>query len=475
MAAGDRSDGDRGKSAGRDGPLAAAVAGRLPQARWFAEKGRAVTDVRLADLVPLADGLTLGIVAVTVTDDTGHDVGSAAPAVAAFPTRYATVLEPPSSDDVAVTPAFARWLIHTIATGAEFAGRAGRLVGRPIEGAWIADAGPTRVRPLGVDASNTSFRVHCGPQDLAVKLLRRCRAGIQPEVEVGAFLATAAPWFTTPHLRGWLEYIDEATGDSTAVATLHDFAAGRVGGWDRLLELATAGGLGGPHGDRMLAIVTAIGRATAQMHEALTCRPHDPAFAAHRATRDDLRAIAATLADHARRVLGARAAPLVARFEALPSHWSPLPLVRVHGDYHLGQVLLSEDPRLEAESPLVIDFEGEPSRSLADRRRKQPAAKDVAGMKRSFDYLLRAAAAAGGPAWREGDLRRLEAEFFVAYQAVLTEVQGDWWPSDRVLADRLVEAFTIDKAIYELDYERRNRPAWVAVPQAAVETFLQST
>jgi predicted trehalose synthase len=474
MAAGDRSDGDP-KSAGRDGPLAAAVAGRLPQARWFAEKGLALADVRLADLVPLSDGLALGIVAVTATDGTGHGVVSAAPAPAAAPTRYATVLEPPGSDDVAVTPAFARWLIDTIATGAEVAGRAGRLVGRPIERPGIVDSGPARVTPLGVDASNTSFRVHCSPHDLAVKLLRRCRAGIQPEVEVGAFLATEAPWFTTPHLRGWLEYIDEATGESTAVATLHDFAAGRVGGWDRLLELATAGGLDGPHGDRMLAIVTAIGRATAKMHEALACRPLDPAFAPDHATRDDLCVIAETLADHARRVLGPRAAPLVARFEALPSHWSPLPLVRVHGDYHLGQVLLSEDPRLEAESPLVIDFEGEPSRSLADRRRKQPAAKDVAGMRRSFDYLLRMAAAAGGPAWREGDLRRLEEEFFVAYQAVLAEVRGDWWPIDPVLADRLVEASTIDKAIYELDYERRNRPAWVAVPEAAVEAFLRST
>lgn len=451
-----------------DESLSRAIALLLPDARWCAAKGRAVMAARLVERVPLTGGIALAIV----------ELERAAEATAA-PVRYVTVVRPPAAADVASGADFAGWLVAAVASGATIRGRAGRLVGRPVGGATtdraVGGGGPVAVTPLGADTSNTSFRVRQGGQDLAIKLLRRCRAGIQPEVEVGEFLATAAASFPTPRLRGWLDYVDDATGGSTAVATVHDFAGGRVGAWERLLELAIAGGLGGPHADRLLAVGAALGGATARMHEALASAPDDPAFAPVRATPADLRSIAAGLADHARQVLGGRAAPLVARFEPLPLECAEVPLVRVHGDYHLGQVLLAADPGREADAPLVIDFEGEPSRPLADRRRRQPAAKDVAGMLRSFDYLLRSAAAAGGPAWRAEDLRRLEGVFLEAYRGVVADVRGGWWPPDPACGARLLEAYTIDKAIYELDYERHNRPDWVSVPEAAVELLLRTS
>ena len=135
----------------------------------------------------------------------------------------------------------------------------------------------------------------------------------------------------------------------------------------------------------------------------------------------------------------------------------------MHGDYHLGQVLVGEhDDRV-----FVIDFEGEPGRSLEERRCKTPAAKDVAGMCRSFDYLLRHVSKTTGRLYAAADLERLESGYLDAYRSI---ADGQpWWPADRRHADALLAAFTLDKAIYELAYELANRPDWIDVPLAALE------
>jgi maltose alpha-D-glucosyltransferase/alpha-amylase len=143
----------------------------------------------------------------------------------------------------------------------------------------------------------------------------------------------------------------------------------------------------------------------------------------------------------------------------------------VHGDYHLGQVLVvaHDTQQLAADHSrvLVIDFEGEPGRSLADRRSKTAAAKDVAGMCRSFDYLLRHVAKSTGRPYAAADLEHLETCYLDAYRAVA--VGQPWWPADRATADTLLAVFKLDKAIYELAYELNNRPDWIDVPLAAVE------
>jgi maltose alpha-D-glucosyltransferase/alpha-amylase len=137
-------------------------------------------------------------------------------------------------------------------------------------------------------------------------------------------------------------------------------------------------------------------------------------------------------------------------------------LIRVHGDYHLGQVLIRE-PGPEV---LVIDFEGEPSRSLEERRRRTSVCKDIAGMCRSFDYLLRHAARNGSTPYRAADLDLLEATFLDAYRAV---ARGHvWWPADATKADSLLAVYKLDKAVYELAYELAHRPEWVEVPLAAL-------
>ena len=115
---------------------------------------------------------------------------------------------------------------------------------------------------------------------------------------------------------------------------------------------------------------------------------------------------------------------------------------------------------------MVIDFEGEPGRSLADRRRKTTVFKDIAGMCRSFDYLLWHAARCGSVPYRAENLRLLEATFLDAYRAVASGQA--WWPVDAAVAEALLAVYKLDKAVYELAYELANRPDWVEVPLAAL-------
>ena len=148
--------------------------------------------------------------------------------------------------------------------------------------------------------------------------------------------------------------------------------------------------------------------------------------------------------------------------------------IRHHGDFHLGQMLIVKD------DVFIIDFEGEPRRSIEERRRKAPAARDVAGLIRSVDYSVTAAlerALKSAPdedgriaraldAWRE----RTVAAFLVAYRQSLNDVR--LWPRSPEQADRLLDFFLLEKAFYEIEYELAHRPDWLHVPLAGTWRIL---
>jgi trehalose synthase-fused probable maltokinase len=461
-----------------DDALAARIAAALPTARWFAAKGVAIEGVTLHDRVPAptaAGGPRTTIVLADV-----RCAGSDGP-----PHRYCLVVDDSGADD-AGDPAAVRWIVDTILSAARSAGRAGALVGHPVAGCTTAWPAAATVSVAGGDASNSSFAVRSADGGLFLKLFRRLRAGIQPEVEIGEFLATAATtgWHGAPRLLGWLEYASSGDGDSTALATLQELAPGCTTAWERVVGLLVAAG---PHAalpPTVTALAARLGTETGRMHAALASRPDLPAFAPEPATARDRGTAAERMAAHAadvfaivesrlpqvapplarrlRDLLAARAA-LAGRFAPLAALALDVPNIRVHGDYHLGQVLVDErDGRV-----LVVDFEGEPGRPVEERRAKVSAAKDVAGMCRSFDYALRHAAASTGGPYRPADLRRLEAVFLAAYRAATAG--GAWWPADDATATRLLDIHRLDKAIYELAYEIGNRPDWIEVPLAAVE------
>lgn len=447
---------------------AAAIAAWLPEARWFAGKGVAAAGVSIHAAAPIP-GTPGTLTLVDVVSDGEHG-------------RYVVPLV--GDADAALSPAFAGWLVEAVTNGALLAADGGAFRGHPLpsrgdEPPCVRDA--VRVTPLGGDASNTSLLVTSGQRQFAVKLLRRCREGIQPEVEVGEFLSRDASWPGTPRLRGWLDFVP-STGEPTTLATVHDFAPGCTSAWDHLNALVAAGGLTGPARGEILNVVATIGRLTAEMHRALASRGDKPAFAPVLPTATDMQAEARRMAEHAEIVLNradARVAALPAQIAASlravrarreeivavlrgSAAIAPAPaLIRVHGDYHLGQVLVRK-PGSEA---YVIDFEGEPGRSLADRRRKTTVFKDIGGMCRSFDYLLRHAARSGN-AYRAENVQLLEATFLDAYRA---SARGHaWWPDDAAVAGALLAVYKLDKAVYELAYELTNRPDWVEVPLAAL-------
>ena len=472
--------------------IASRLALSMPGSRWFADKGATIERVTLHERVLLnAEGpVELLLADVHLTN---HDATA----------RYVVVVGPGGLDAVA-TPAAAGRLLDLVLSGTSLAGHHGTLLGHCLGGRangaeGLASADSLTVVPIGGDASNTSFVVRHGSADWIVKLFRRCREGIQPEVEFGDFFATKSPWPGTPRLCGWLEYLtadEHPAAASTTIATVHEFAAGYTTGWDRLVGMLSASDskescLAGATGDSILSIVAALGRTTGQMHRALAARPDIPDFAPESAMPARSRATATGMAAHAERVFALiesrrsqiepaifhRLEAVLAARSRLVSHFDCLPdiatsTIRVHGDYHLGQVLVAEQDRkpLAAEhgsQVLVIDFEGEPGRPLAERRAKTAAAKDVAGMCRSFDYLLRHVAKSTGRPYAAADLERLETCYLDAYRELAAG--QPWWPADRTTADTLLAVFKLDKAIYELAYELNNRPDWIDVPLAAVE------
>ena len=480
-----------------DATIASQLAASLPRTRWFADKGAGIAAVMLHERVPLPQDAAVEVVLADV-QLAGGDSSR----------RYVVMIDT-AGDDAVATPAAAQWLLDLVLSGRSLPGRGGRFIGHATghagHAASIAPTGPITVSLIGGDASNTSLVVRSGSTGWIIKLFRRCRAGIQPEVEIGEFFASASPWQDTPRLCGWLEYVpadNQLAAASIAIAAVHEFAPGYTTGWDRLVGLLTAGdGLTGHSGNKVLAIVAALGRVTARMHRAFSARSDILPFAPEPATPTGQQAAALRMSEHAQEVFAliesqlpqvdpamagrlaavlAARSTLISRFDRLASLAPATSTIRVHGDYHLGQVLVAEQGSVllvaehesmllvaEQGSVLVIDFEGEPGRTLAERREKTSAAKDVAGMCRSFDYLLRHVAKLTSRPYVAAELALLETCYLDAYRE--GAVSQPWWPADREAADGLVAMFKLDKAIYELAYELNNRPDWIDVPLAAIE------
>lgn len=468
-----------------DAEMLAAVAAWLPTARWFADKDCNVdaAQLELVDAVALTDGgaaADLQLLLVKLAGQTHR--GCYAVPVRQLPDAAGSH----GCVDAAASDNFAAWLLGQVSWEGSQAGMHGRLVGRrTAAGAGLHRAdGPLRVIPLGGDASNTSLLVASAAEadqglPVLMKLIRRYRTGIQPEVEIGAFLARVG-FAGSPPLLGWLEYQPaDGAGESGVIATVHAGLAGTESLWDYLCSRSQQADC---PPDELVAIAADLGRLTAAMHAALAGQDHHAAFQPQQPTAAAGEALAAAMVDHANSVFAELAAacpqPLRPRVNAVLAQQATLverlqqvgrrPLtasfIRVHGDYHLGQVLI--DP---ATARLwVIDFEGEPSRSLTERRTKTSIFKDVTGVCRSFDYLARHLSRQRGS--RPLAAEQLVAAFLAAYAAAAAG--HCFWPADPDEVDRLLAAFTLDKAIYELAYELHHRPNWLEVPLAAVERIL---
>ena len=388
-------------------------------------------------------------------------------------------------------------------------------------------------RPLGAEQSNTSIRYG---DRLVLKLFRKLEPGINPDLEIGRFLTRSTNFRHVPPVAGGLELGDGGRGREPAtLAVLQGFVAnegdawsftldalGRYferarTGWGRgdfgpaqvparpLLELVEVAG--GPHPpaelyERIgtyLPAVRLLGERTAELHLALASAPPDhPAFAPEpfstlhqRSLYESMRTTASRtfqllrqrLDDLAPEARAAAAAVLAAqdlareRFALLLGPKVTATRIRTHGDYHLGQVLYT------GRDFVILDFEGEPARPLSERRLKRSPLRDVAGMLRSFQYAAYARlfeeSGSGiipppeAPIFESWALfweRWVSAAFLGAY--LERTATASFVPAQRSELAILLDAYVLEKAIYELAYELNHRPGWVRIPLAGILQIL---
>ncbi len=444
----------------------------LTRQRWFAAKGRPVRSLSVAAVTPLiTDGdPLLDHVLLRVGFDTGDHyyqllVGRTAAARTALEHVTFGVVDGLVAYDGLWDMRVTEWLLDAIREGRTIG--ALRFVREP--GAEIAKGVAGRV--LGVEQSNTS--VSWGERSI-LKLFRRVLPGRNPDLELHRALRAVGSREVAA-LQGAIECVLD--GEPLTLAILQDFAANSADGWLMALAsvrdlLAEADLRADEVGGDFAGEASRLGETVAVVHDELR-------RALGETSRD-----AAELAGvwHQRLDATAAAVPALAphvdairaTYDAVAGLGAGLPTQRVHGDLHLGQTLRT--PR----GWLVIDFEGEPAAPLAERVRPDSALRDVAGMLRSFDYaafhqiLAREPAAFDDAAhdsqlvWRANEwAERNRAAFCDGYAA-----QSGSDPRDQRL---LLRAFELDKAVYELLYETRSRPAWAPIPLASIARLTRET
>jgi maltose alpha-D-glucosyltransferase/alpha-amylase len=350
---------------------------------------------------------------------------------------------------------------------------------------------------------------------LVLKVFRQVEPGINPDAEMTGVLTTRAGFRHVPILVGALDYVGP-DGTASTVAILQRFVPNRGDGWTAALahlerlfdgvadrcppppgETASVAEVAASLGDGFVASLQRLGGVTAELHAALASVADDPAFAPEPIGPADLRAWQIAFVTLARRALAALqgrlatlpgevqwlAASVLARSADLDRAGDSLgelvtsgaAKIRIHGDYHLGQTLRTPD------GYVVFDFEGEPARPLRDRRTKHCPLRDVAGMLRSFDYAASLGAAAASPpdlppgtavAWARAWERLAGETFLAGYRTAIDRAAVALLPRSPAAMAKVLGIFELEKALYELDYELDNRPAWVEIPLAGLNRLL---
>ncbi len=399
----------------------------LASRRWFRSKQRTIAEITVVDQAPVGPGI-LAVLEVRFADG-GPAERYLAPAIDGR--------EPADGEGL--------WsaLVDAI-------GREGRIGPFAFERAAGFAAGPMDERRLTVEQSNTSVVLG---ERLILKLYRLLEPGDNPDLEVSAFL-TDAGFADTPALAGSITY--ETDDVHASAAMLQAYVPSTGDGWSAMLAALA------DDPERATHMAADLGALTARMHAALASRPDHPAFPVRFASHDDTaqwrasaeaqlaQAIDAVSGDDRARL--ERIAPAVsARFASgFGFATRDAVVTRIHGDYHLGQVLARADGGF-----CVIDFEGEPARPLAERRLPSSPMRDVAGMLRSLDYAARTAEPTS-PITAITWLPEAREAFLGAYGA----------------SGPMVDAFELEKALYEVRYEAGMRPDWLWLPMAAVERLV---
>jgi maltose alpha-D-glucosyltransferase / alpha-amylase len=473
----------------------------LSKRRWFGLKDQAVKTARIGSLTDIGDGagerqILLSEIEVKVNDTTSRWLLPLAilwedePA-AALPQRLALSRVRRGRrlgllTDAFALPDFAHRIVAALAAGDVLKNGDGMLRFRPTAGCAdvLGAAAGDEVNWLSAEQSNSSLTVG---DKVMLKIFRRISAGEHPEAEMNRYL-TAADFGNAPPLLGDMIQID-ADGTPHTLAIAFGFVRNQGDAWTWIHDQMTRAldSLAPSDSDfDMLsdceAIAATIGRRLGEMHAVLARETSDQAFASKAAAAEDAagwakkteqrldRAFSAIEKtrdwtddrdrERAKELLGQRSR-LTAVVKTLAKSGAGTAMTRIHGDFHLGQVLVASG------DAYIIDFEGEPATSIAERRAKTSPLRDVAGLLRSIDYAGAAVIDSKGVSTApvdETQRNHLIAEFRTrASRAFLKDywaTRGGGGAAERTL----LELFLIEKAAYEIAYEAANRPTWIGVP-----------
>jgi trehalose synthase-fused probable maltokinase len=511
----------------------------LTHRRWFGGKARRIRAIEIVDVVTVHRDLFRGyLVLVQVSYDGGANDTYDIPLVRVPGGETQRIPDPASvlrfrheslPEEIVLVDAlsddqFLGCLLDAIAQGTAFRGTRGELRAistKALAALWQPAQGPLAPSLMKAEQSNSSVAYG---QRLVLKIFRRVEQGINPDLEIGLFLTQRSAFPNIPPVAGHLEYLSD-NGARTSLGVLQGYVVNQGDAWqftlralseyydkaqartlaaseiprDPILASADrtipeeAGRRIGPY----LEAAALLGRRTAELHIALASAGEDPSFTPQPLTEADqqslmisatdlmtanfglLRRLRDEMPESIRRetdeVLNLEGNARE-RFQRLARQRQSAMLTRIHGDYHLGQVLFTGNDFV------IIDFEGEPARSLEERRKKRSPLQDVAGMLRSFHYAAYAPLLQPTIDQRPNDRaqtlrpwayywqRWVSVAFLKKYLEVSRNAQ--FIPQSREELSLLLDVYLLDKAIYELGYELNNRPSWVRIPLEGISQLL---
>jgi trehalose synthase-fused probable maltokinase len=436
--------------------------------RWFGSKSREVAHFRVLETIPLTEQpLGLAVLEVEFLPGTHelYQLPIGARPEGEWKDGVICINEGMTIYDAMSDPETARRLVRLIAANTHIETGQGTAEFCAVEDAGLpAEIGT--VRAMGAEQSNSSVVLD---EKYVLKAYRRLGAGPNPELEILRFL-TERDFPHIAQLRGWYAHTGRLI-DAT-LGIVQDFLSGATDGWD----LALADLREDPA--RFVPRARALGEVTGRLHTALASDGQDPAFAPEDTSTEALGLITATVDEEIERIfvdlpddlealepIRGRGQEVRDQLRRLTQVGSAGRVIRHHGDYHLGQVMHTADGDW-----VVLDFEGEPARTLIERRRKRSPLRDVAGMLRSFAYAATASELLHGapaPAGWEGEVRAAYLDGYVE------ETDQSLLPPGRAAVERLLAVFELEKAVYELRYELDNRPDWVKIPVAGIARLLE--
>ena len=529
--------------------LEAVLPGFLRARRWFGGKGRSIDYAEIVDVIPVTNTLpkayiTLVQVVYTEGDPETYVLPitfaaeeAAAAVLEREPRAVIARLEAPSGTGTLYTALaeenFAAALLDAVEKRRRFRGKEGKVLALParefrrVRGLEEPSLKSSIMR---VEQSNTS--IVYGDR-LILKLFRHLQEGTNPDVEISAFLSERTSFTNFPPLAGTLVY-RRGHGEPMSLGILQAFVPNQGDAWQYTLDaldqyfeqvaaratppddLSTPAPGTPPHAliegslpplshelvGSYMEKARLLGQRTAELHLALASESQDPSFVpeafsvlyqrsiyqtmrnvaaqAFQLLRKNLRTLPEPVRGLGSQVLGLEG-EVTKRFRCVIERKVIAMRTRIHGDYHLGQVLNT------GKDFVIIDFEGEPSRSISDRRIKRSPLRDVACMLRSFHYAsfmaLFKQTVGGVQGAQPDDISALEpwarrwyswvsAAFLKSYMELVGSAA--FVPRSVEDMDVLLRAYLLEKALYEVTYELNNRPDWVRIPLHAIPQLLES-